>query len=149
MLVRIRRRPPANPVLAPCSPAPAPHCGAETARTARSPPGAARRGRRRIDPAQQAVLVAHQLDLGAAIGVLLGHAFDNDWFRLSRDTPYRELGLTREASDAEIDLAYRRLISQYHPDKVAGAAPELRDAAEKRAREINAAYDRIKTLRKR
>ena len=86
---------------------------------------------------------------GAAIGVLLGHAFDNDWFRLSRDTPYRELGLTREASDAEIDLAYRRLMSQYHPDKLSGAAPELRAQAEKKARQINAAYDRIKSLRKR
>jgi len=86
---------------------------------------------------------------GAALGVLLGHAFDSDWFRLNRDAPYRELGLTREASDAEVDLAYRRLISQYHPDKVAGAAPELRAQAERKARQINAAYDRIKTLRKR
>ena len=50
---------------------------------------------------------------------------------------------------AEVEAAYRRLISQYHPDKVAGAAPELREQAEKRARQINAAYDRIKTLRKR
>ena len=54
-----------------------------------------------------------------------------------------------EASDAEIDQAYRRLMSQYHPDKVAGAAPELREQAEKRARAINAAYDRIRALRRR
>lgn len=86
---------------------------------------------------------------GAVIGLLIGHAFDRDWFRLSQDTPYRELGLTREASDAEVDLAYRRLMSQYHPDKVIGAAPELRAQAEKKSRQINAAYDRIKTLRKR
>ena len=86
---------------------------------------------------------------GAVVGVLLGHAFDSDWFRLGKDLPYRELGVTREASDAEIDLAYRRLMSQYHPDKVAGAAPELRAQAEKKARQINAAYDRIKSLRKR
>ena len=86
---------------------------------------------------------------GAVLGALLGHAFDSDWFRLGKDQPYRELGLTREASDAEIDLAYRRLISQYHPDKLAGAAPELRAQAEKRARQINAAYDRIKSMRKR
>lgn len=86
---------------------------------------------------------------GAVVGLLLGHAFDRDWFQLGKDTPYRELGLTREASDAEVDLAYRRLISQYHPDKVAGAAPELREQAEKRARQINAAYDRIKSMRKR
>lgn len=88
--------------------------------------------------------------VGGLIGLLLGHAFDEDWFGLGRhENPYRELGLTSDASDAEIDLAYRRLISQYHPDKVAGAAPELRQQAEKKAREINAAYDRIQTLRKR
>ena len=62
---------------------------------------------------------------------------------------YKTLGVPRDATDAEIDLAYRRLMSQYHPDKVAGAAPELRAQAEKKARQINAAYDRIKTLRKR
>ena len=61
---------------------------------------------------------------GAVVGLLIGHAFDADWFRLNRENPYRELGLTSEATDAEIDLAYRRLMSQYHPDKVVGAAPE-------------------------
>lgn len=87
--------------------------------------------------------------LGLAIGALVGHAFDADWFGLgARQQPYRVFGLTREASDAEIDLAYRRLISQYHPDKYADAAPELRAQAEKKAREINAAYDQIQTLRK-
>ncbi|WP_333780461.1 J domain-containing protein, partial [Escherichia coli] len=45
--------------------------------------------------------------------------------------------------------AYRKLISQYHPDKLGGAAPELQQQAEQKSRRINAAYDRIKTLRKR
>ena len=83
------------------------------------------------------------------IGLLIGHAFDADWFKLRRDNPYAALGLTSDATDAEVDHAYRRLISQYHPDRMAGAAPELREQAEAKAREINAAYDRIKTLRKR
>ena len=87
--------------------------------------------------------------LGGLVGLIIGHAFDEDWFKLSRDNPYRVLDLTSDASDAEIDQAYRRLISQYHPDRMAGAAPELREQAEAKAREINAAYDRIKTLRKR
>ena len=86
--------------------------------------------------------------LGGLVGLIIGHAFDEDWFKLSRDNPYRVLDLTSDASDAEIDQAYRRLISQYHPDRVAGAAPELRRQAEDKARQINAAYDRIKTLRK-
>ena len=86
---------------------------------------------------------------GAVVGLLVGHAFDRDWFRLrARENPYTELGLTAEASDAEIDQAYRRLMSQYHPDKVAGAAHELREAADRKAREINAAYDRIQKLRR-
>lgn len=85
--------------------------------------------------------------LGALIGLLVGHAFDADWFRLRRGDPYRVLGVAEDASQAEIDLAYRRLMSQVHPDKFATAAPELRRRAEVRAREINGAYDRIRTLR--
>ena len=85
---------------------------------------------------------------GAVIGLLVGHAFDADWFKSPRDNPYRVFGLTADASDAAVDQAYRRLISQYHPDRLAGAAPELRQQAEARARELNAAYDRIKQLRK-
>jgi preprotein translocase subunit Sec63 len=86
--------------------------------------------------------------LGALIGLLIGHAFDADWFRSPRDNPYAVLGLTEEASDAEVDLAYRRLITQYHPDKLSGAADELRRQAEGKARAINGAYDRIKALRR-
>ena len=54
-----------------------------------------------------------------------------------------------DASDAEVEQAYRRMISQYHPDKLVGVADELRRLAEDKASEINAAYDRIKDLRKR
>ena len=95
-----------------------------------------------------ALLRANPL-LGALIGLLIGHAFDSDWFKSPRDNPYSVLGLTEEATDAEVDLAYRRLITQYHPDKLTGAADELRRQAETKAREINSAYDRIQTLRKR
>ncbi|KGQ20060.1 Heat shock protein DnaJ domain protein [Lysobacter dokdonensis DS-58] len=86
--------------------------------------------------------------LGALIGLLLGHALDNDWFRGKRENPYAVLGLDEEATDAEVDLAYRRLMSQYHPDRVAGAGTDVQRHAEVRAREINAAYDRIQALRK-
>ena len=86
---------------------------------------------------------------GLVLGALVGHAFDADWFGFGvRQQPYRVLGVARDAADAEIERAYRRLISQYHPDKYADAAPELRAQAEKKAREINAAYDRIQQLRK-
>lgn len=100
-----------------------------------------------------AALLRPYLLLGALLGLLIGHAFDADWFSgmatLRRDDPYAALGLSADASDAEIDQAYRRLISQYHPDKLSGADVELRRQAETKAREINGAYDRIKALRKR
>ena len=85
---------------------------------------------------------------GALVGLLIGHAFDADWFRAKKYDPYAVLGLAEDASDGEVDRAYRRLIAQYHPDRLTGAADELRLQAEDKAREINAAYDRIQKQRR-
>ncbi|QOW19817.1 MULTISPECIES: J domain-containing protein [Lysobacteraceae] len=87
--------------------------------------------------------------LGGLVGLLIGHAFDTDWFQLRRDNPYAVLGLTPEATQAEVEQAYRRLISQYHPDRMPGVADELRKQAEIRAGEINRAYKQIKSKRPR
>ena len=85
---------------------------------------------------------------GAAIGFLLGHAFDADWFRRKKYDPYEILGITADASDGDVERAYRRLIAQYHPDRLGGVAPEIRQQAEDKAREINAAYERIQKSRR-
>lgn len=87
--------------------------------------------------------------LGGLLGLLIGHAFDADWLFPRRTAPYRVLGVEDSASETEVEQAYRRLIAQYHPDRLSGAAPELRAQAEKKAREINAAYDQIKSRRRR
>lgn len=87
--------------------------------------------------------------LGGLLGLLIGHAFDTDWFQLRRDNPYAVLGLTPEATQTEVEQAYRRLISQYHPDRMSGVADELRKQAETRAGEINRAYKQIKSRRPR
>ncbi|RPD87741.1 DnaJ domain-containing protein [Luteimonas sp. 100069] len=81
---------------------------------------------------------------GGMIGLLIGHAFDAGWLAPRRHKDHQALGVPPEASQAEIDQAYRKLISQYHPDRVARAAPELRARAEARAAELNAAYDRLR-----
>jgi DnaJ like chaperone protein len=65
------------------------------------------------------------------------------------DDAYSALGVTPEASESEIKRAYRKLMSENHPDKLmAKGLPEgLRQLAEERAREINAAYDLIRKAR--
>ena len=83
--------------------------------------------------------------LGALIGLLLGHALDAGWFSGRRDA-YRELGLEPDASDADVDLARRRLLALHHPDR-ARDEPS-RAAAEHRTRAINAAYARIRKQRR-
>jgi DnaJ like chaperone protein len=62
------------------------------------------------------------------------------------DDAYTALGIDRNASVAEIKRAYRRLIGENHPDKLAarGMPDSMREVAEERAREINVAYDLIK-----
>jgi DnaJ like chaperone protein len=62
---------------------------------------------------------------------------------------YATLGLKKEATDQEIKKAYRKLVSQYHPDKLVsrGLPDEMMEMSKKRVREINAAYDQIKTAR--
>jgi len=64
-----------------------------------------------------------------------------------RADPYAVLGLERNADEREIKRAYRKLMSQHHPDKLGDVPDELKRRAEDRAREINAAYERIKTER--
>lgn len=50
------------------------------------------------------------------------------------------LGITAGASAEEIRGAYRNLIGQYHPDKVASMGEEIRLVAERKSKEIIAAY---------
>ena len=64
-----------------------------------------------------------------------------------RVDPYAVLGLERTAHERDIKRAYRKLMSQHHPDKLGNVPDELKRRAEERAREINAAYERVKAER--
>ncbi|QEE25757.1 co-chaperone DjlA [Rhodanobacter glycinis] len=61
--------------------------------------------------------------------------------------PYAILGIARDADDRAVKRAYRKLISEHHPDRLGDLPEEMRKRAEARASEINAAYDRIKEER--
>ncbi len=65
------------------------------------------------------------------------------------DQAYAKLGLNRKATDSEIKRAYRKLVSQYHPDKLVsrGLPEEMMEIAKTRVREINTAYDQVKQAR--
>ena len=65
------------------------------------------------------------------------------------DSAYQALGITKDNTDAEIKKAYRRLVREYHPDKLMGQGlPEamIKEATE-RSQEIQTAYDLIKKSR--
>lgn len=51
------------------------------------------------------------------------------------------------ASMDDIRRSYKKLMSQYHPDKVASMAPELKHICEVKTKEINVAYDEAVKLR--
>ena len=63
---------------------------------------------------------------------------------------YQALGVSAQDSDKDVKRAYRKLISQYHPDKLIGqGVPEdMIKKATERSKEIHAAYELIEKHRK-
>ena len=59
--------------------------------------------------------------------------------------PYEVLGVSPNASDADIKKAYRELAKKYHPDNYADSP--LADVAEQKMKEVNEAYDEINRMR--
>ena len=115
----------------------------------------------RVDPAKHAMLVRIAQRLGlteadvsqleallrAAMGGPSATGGKPQKDRLA--DAYAALGITADAKPAEIKRAYRKLISKNHPDKLAarGLPESIRPVAEERSRELNSAYDLIKSAR--
>ena len=62
---------------------------------------------------------------------------------------YAVLGVSANTTNAEIKKAYRRLLSQHHPDKLVskGLPEEMMKIATQRTHEIRQAYEKIKQER--
>lgn len=58
--------------------------------------------------------------------------------------PYTVLGVAREADQQAIKDAWKKGLRSYHPDRVADLGPELIAVAERKTRELNAAYDQLR-----
>lgn len=112
---------------------------------------------------------------GGVLGLIIGHAIDQGWFRYLFDqaqntseqpqgseheqqnqrrstpppvnNPYHVLGVSQHAPMTDVDKAYRRLMAKFHPDRVIQASEAVKAEAEERARAINTAYDKIKQQR--
>ena len=93
------------------------------------------------------------------VGLGIGHLYDMGVFGAAArnpdakpptppaSDPYAVLGVPPDASDDDVEQAWRKRMQEYHPDRVANAAPELRELAERRAREANAAWETIRRQR--
>ncbi|MFN7130744.1 MAG: FHA domain-containing protein [Myxococcales bacterium] len=64
-------------------------------------------------------------------------------------TWYQVLGVPERSGADEVRRAYRTLVAQYHPDKCAHLGPELIAYAERKTRELNAAWEEFERLRRR
>lgn len=110
-------------------------------------------------PAEEALLTDIASQLGydqAAFRQLLEMVLNQSHFGSGQAHPadaledaYKALGVTKDSTDAEIKRAYRKLMSQYHPDKLMGqGVPEDMIAmATEQAKEIQLAHDLIKKHR--
>ncbi|MCH8214508.1 MAG: TerB family tellurite resistance protein [Proteobacteria bacterium] len=85
--------------------------------------------------------------VGAILG-FEGHAFESiraQHMGAAAADPYEVLGLTRDATDAEVKTAYRKRSREYHPDTLIaqGLPQEFIDLATEKMAAINTAHDRI------
>jgi DnaJ like chaperone protein len=69
--------------------------------------------------------------------------------RPSLDDAYAILNISSDVSDGEVKKAYRRLLSQHHPDKLVakGLPQEMMKMAAQKTHEIRQAYEKVKETR--
>jgi DnaJ like chaperone protein len=67
----------------------------------------------------------------------------------SLESAYAALGVEESASDAEVKRAYRKLMSQNHPDKLSarGVPEDMLKIATEKSQEIQAAYEMVRRSR--
>ena len=78
------------------------------------------------------------------------HGYSNEQVQQhSLKDDYKLLNISSDASDVEVKKAYRKAMSQNHPDRMIaeGVPPEMVKMATQKTQEIKAAYERIKAAR--
>ena len=113
----------------------------------------------RIEPAEREALmrIAHALGLSDAEfarleALLAGHYQQGPGAPTTAaalDNAYQALGVDKQATDAEVKRAYRKLMSEHHPDKLIakGLPDSMVELAKERSQEIQNAYETVKRSR--
>lgn len=108
-----------------------------------------------LHPAEEAVLAEMAACLGydrATYRRLVDMVLNQSHFaggpghgKAALEDAYKALGVTQESTDQEVKRAYRKLISQYHPDKLIGQGlpDDMIAMATEKAKEIQVAYDLV------
>lgn len=63
------------------------------------------------------------------------------------ENAFRVLNINTNSNIDEIKLAYKKLIKEYHPDKIIGLDKDKQSFAKSKAQEINAAYTLLKRIK--
>lgn len=85
-----------------------------------------------------------------AIALRIDASFIDQMFSMGGSTiedAYKVLGVTPEATDDEIRKAYKKLVVENHPDKVAHLGDDIKEAATRKLQKINEAKDKIYKVR--
>ena len=114
-----------------------------------------------LHPAEQKILLHIATSLGISRGLYdqlesmvrasLGQqAGGASCQRPTLESAYETLGISADATDAEVKRAYRRLTSQHHPDKLVakGLPEEMMKMAAEKTHQIRIAYETIQQARK-
>ncbi len=94
-----------------------------------------------IQPAEQQLInqIAYYLGISSS-----DHHSIRSMFDKADDSAYKILGVDRNASAEEIKKAWRKLATEYHPDKVSYLGDDFRKDAEEKFQKINEAYEKVK-----
>lgn len=68
-------------------------------------------------------------------------------FHRDAESDYKVLGIEKDAEDAAVKKAYRKMAIRYHPDKVAQMGEEYQKGAKEKFQQIQEAYENIKKAR--
>ncbi len=72
---------------------------------------------------------------------------NNDSYTNNATNAYKTLGISPDATNAEVKEAYRTLVKKYHPDKYATQGADAQAQAEQKFKEVQEAYETIKNAR--